>query len=74
MTQGQLKKIGVQDWQRLQQISIETYTDTFEPYNSPEIMDAYLTTAYEPQKLQRELKNPDSSFYFIEKIMRLLAI
>ncbi|KJU73939.1 acetyltransferase [Pediococcus damnosus LMG 28219] len=67
MTQGQLKKIGVQDWQRLQQISIETYTDTFEPYNSPEIMDAYLTTAYEPQKLQRELKNPDSSFYFIEK-------
>ncbi|WPC16954.1 GNAT family N-acetyltransferase [Pediococcus inopinatus] len=63
---GKLKRIGVKDWQQLQQISIETYTDTFGPYNPPEIMDDFLTTAYESKKLQRELANPDSRFYFIE--------
>ncbi|MDV7719428.1 GNAT family N-acetyltransferase [Pediococcus ethanolidurans] len=64
--QIQLVKMDKNDWQELQKVSIETYTDTFEPYNSPEIMDAYLTTAYESKKLQRELTNPNSRFYFVK--------
>lgn len=61
-----LVRLRVQDWQELQKISIETYSDTFGPYNSPEIMQAYLTTAYEAKKLQRELENLNSQFYFVK--------
>ncbi|WP_412989485.1 GNAT family N-acetyltransferase [Pediococcus siamensis] len=62
----ELEKIGTKDWQTLQKISVETYTDTFGPYNSPEIMAAYLNTAYDGEKLQRELANPNSQFYFVK--------
>lgn len=64
--QVQLTKLDVNDWQELQKVSIETYKDTFDPFTPPDIMDAYLTEAYEPKKLQRELANPNSSFYFVK--------
>lgn len=40
----------------LQQISIETFTDTFGKDNSPEHLADYLTQAYALEKLTEELK------------------
>ena len=43
---GEIKKLTIEDAPALQEISIETYTDTFGPYNTPENMQAYLVEAY----------------------------
>lgn len=47
----------------LQQISIETFTDTFGKDNSPEHLAAYLRQAYAPEKLTEELKEKETDFY-----------
>lgn len=60
-----LKKLSVRDAAQLQEISVETYKDTFDPYNSAEIMAVYLEDAYNVLKLERELQNPESEFYFL---------
>lgn len=62
---GEIKQLTIEDAPALQEISIETYTDTFGPYNTPENMQAYLVEAYNLEKLQKELANPHSDFYFI---------
>lgn len=62
---GEIKQLTIEDAPALQEISIETYTDTFGPYNTPENMQAYLVEAYNLEKLQKELANPYSDFYFI---------
>ena len=46
----------------LQQISIETFTDTFGKDNSPEHLAAYLRQAYAPEKLTEELKEKETDF------------
>ena len=38
---GEIKQLTIEDAPALQEISIETYTDTFGPYNTPENMQAY---------------------------------
>lgn len=50
---------------RLREISIETYRDTFIDSNSETLMQRYLSEALSPEKLQAELNNADSRFYFI---------
>ncbi|GCF94886.1 N-acetyltransferase [Enterococcus florum] len=49
----------------LQALSIRIFTETFSAQNTPENMTAYLTEAYQLEKLQNELQNPNSSFFFI---------
>lgn len=49
----------------LRKISIDTYFETFEKYNSKENMDAYLSDAFNLPKLERELNDPNSQFYFL---------
>lgn len=49
----------------LQQISRETFADTFGQQNSGEDLQAYLDQAYALKKLQQEVSNPNSFFYFI---------
>ncbi|GJM70791.1 hypothetical protein HMSSN036_30070 [Paenibacillus macerans] len=51
--------------QTLQEISIETFNDTFKDQNSPENMQAYLEKAFNAEQLERELSNSFSEFYFI---------
>ena len=48
---GEIKQLTIEDAPALQEISIETYTDTFGPYNTPENMQAYLVEAYNLEKL-----------------------
>ncbi|WP_320163502.1 GNAT family N-acetyltransferase [uncultured Trichococcus sp.] len=60
-----LKKCGSEDLADLQAIGIETFTDTFAAYNTPEDMQAYLDKAYDPEKLKAELSTEGSTFYFL---------
>lgn len=61
----QTKKITCEDVVLLREISIETFTDTFKDQNSPENLKAYLDTAYDIKKIEQELQNKNSEFYFI---------
>ena len=61
----QTKKITCEDVVLLQEISIETFTDTFKDQNSPENLKAYLDTAYDIKKLEQELQKENSEFYFV---------
>lgn len=48
----------------LRAISLETFTDTFGEYNTQSDLDAYLSRAYDLQKLKKELENPESAFFW----------
>lgn len=60
----QIKACTLSDLDTLHDLSIETYRDTFDPYNSEENMVAYLHDAYNKPKLTRELNDPHATFYF----------
>ncbi|MFB1099637.1 GNAT family N-acetyltransferase [Terribacillus sp. JSM ZJ617] len=65
MTSITIKKCSMEDLQILQEISIETFRDTFKDQNSPENMKAYLDKAYTLNKLEMELLHTSSQFFFI---------
>lgn len=60
-----MKKLTAEDVYTLQQLSIETYMDTFDEYNSEENMTAYLDSAYDIDKLTKEINHLESEFYFL---------
>lgn len=60
-----IKKCTLEDSHELQEISHETFNETFKHQNSPENMDAYLEKAFNLKQLEIELSNPSSQFYFV---------
>lgn len=60
----QIKKIGLQDIDRLQAISKQTFYETFAAVNTEENMVRYLAESFSIEKLTTELNNPDAAFYF----------
>ncbi|MGN2617609.1 GNAT family N-acetyltransferase [Bacillus stercoris] len=60
-----IKKCSREDLQILQQLSIETFNDTFKDQNSPENMKAYLERAFNKKQLEKELSNMSSEFFFV---------
>lgn len=60
-----ITKCSREDLPRLQEISIETFTDTFKNQNSPDNLKAYLERAFNAGQLEKELANSSSEFYFI---------
>ena len=66
MTNPQITKCTLADLEPLIAISRETFWDTFSPYSSQADMDRFLDQAYAPEKLGKELQNPESSFYFLK--------
>lgn len=60
-----INKCSYEDLQTLQQISVETFNDTFKHQNSPENMKTYLEKAFNFEQLEKELSNAFSEFYFI---------
>lgn len=60
-----VKPVTLDQLETLQQISLETFTDTFGTQNTAEDLALYLDTAYSTEKLTAELKNPASRFFFI---------
>ncbi|MBG9579799.1 GNAT family acetyltransferase [Bacillus thuringiensis] len=60
-----IKKCTLEDLHKLQEISYETFDETFKYQNSPENMNAYLEKAFNLKQLEKELANLSSHFYFI---------
>jgi diamine N-acetyltransferase len=54
-----------EDIPTLQEISYETFNDTFKEQNTPENMSAYLEKAFNLMQLEKELSNPYSEFFFV---------
>ncbi|MCR6111417.1 GNAT family N-acetyltransferase [Bacillus sp. A301a_S52] len=59
-----IKKCNLDDLRLLQEISTETFYDTFKDQNSPENMKAYLERAFNLKQLEKELFNISSVFFF----------
>ncbi len=61
-----IKIVGVtpNDVARLQDISIQTFAETFSAVNTPEDMAQYLNESLSLSKLSDELNNKSSQFYF----------
>ncbi|MGO4889509.1 GNAT family N-acetyltransferase [Anaerobacillus sp. MEB173] len=60
-----IKKCNIEDLLILQEISFETFNETFKDQNSPENMKAYLDRAFTLKQLKKELSNIDSEFFFV---------
>jgi diamine N-acetyltransferase len=60
-----LKKCTLEDSRKLQEISYETFHETFKHQNSPENMNAYLERAFNLKQLEKELSNISSQFFFV---------
>ncbi|TYP73192.1 GNAT family N-acetyltransferase [Paenibacillus methanolicus] len=61
----QIKACTLSDLHVLQDVSIETFQDTFKHQNSPENMQAYLDRAFNLTQLEKELLQPSSEFHMI---------
>ncbi|MEK4031247.1 GNAT family N-acetyltransferase [Pseudobacillus sp. FSL P4-0506] len=60
-----IKKCNLEDSRKLQEISYETFDETFKHQNSPENMNAYLERAFKLEQLEKELSNISSQFFFV---------
>lgn len=60
-----LRECDITDLEELQKISFETYYQTFKGMCSEEIMKNYLEEAFNIEKIEQELKNKNSKFYFL---------
>lgn len=61
-----MRKCTKDDLNIIQQISKQTFFETFYEDNNPETMETYLSEAFALDQLQKELENPYSSFYVYE--------
>jgi len=48
----------------LSDLSAATFADTFRGTTSDDNLEDFLKTAYQPEKLEKEMNNPESTFYF----------
>lgn len=60
-----IKKCILEDSRELQEISIETFNETFKEQNSHEHINAYLEKAFDLKQLEKELANRSSQFFFV---------
>ncbi|GAB2480634.1 spermidine/spermine N(1)-acetyltransferase [Alkalibacterium psychrotolerans] len=63
--QIRFERVGLNELETLQSISIETFKDTFEKDNTEQDMADYLSTACSKEKLKAELENDNAFFYFL---------
>ncbi|MDB5015705.1 MAG: paiA 2 [Mucilaginibacter sp.] len=59
-----IQRVQLSDADTLLTFSKNTFYEFFAPLNSPANMEAYSIVAFTPQKIQAELNDPDSHFYF----------
>ncbi|MGG3801405.1 GNAT family N-acetyltransferase [Metabacillus fastidiosus] len=60
-----IKNCTLEDVRKLQEISYETFNETFKHQNSTENMNAYLERAFNLKQLEKELSNSSSQFFFV---------
>ncbi|RUT29621.1 GNAT family N-acetyltransferase [Paenibacillus zeisoli] len=59
-----IHKCTLEDLNTLQEISYETFNETFKHQNSPENMKAYMEKAFNLNQIKKELSHISSQFYF----------
>ena len=64
MNEVNIRQVSYNEVNELQQIGRQTFTETFEKYNSEENLNQYLNVSFGREKLLKELNNPESNFYF----------
>lgn len=64
MNATEVKRIAPEEVARLQRLSRETFFETFSPLNTAENMKRYLEREFSTEKLEAELRDPESAFYF----------
>ena len=72
-----IEQINHSHIEALQQIGRQTFSETFAESNSAENMAKYLEEAYSFEKLNEEINNPNSLFYFAmldEKVIGYLKL
>jgi len=67
------RKCSVKDLIPLQELSTTTFVEAFKEQNNPKDFQTYLTKAFSEEQLLSELKNQNSSFYFVEKQQELVG-
>lgn len=60
-----IKPITTDDVKKLQEVSRITFKDTFDPFTAPDDMQKFLKEDYKTDKLIKEIKNPNSRFFFL---------
>ncbi|MFD2627607.1 GNAT family N-acetyltransferase [Oceanobacillus kapialis] len=60
-----IKRCNREDLKIIQEISIETFAETFKDQNSYENMNAYLKRAFNNNKLETELSDTSSEFFCV---------
>lgn len=60
----EIRRVTLNDIQTLQQISRDTFSETFSENNDVENMNKYLEEGFATDKLSQEVSNPASQFYF----------
>ncbi|MEJ1221561.1 GNAT family N-acetyltransferase [Sediminicola sp. 1XM1-17] len=60
-----LQKCGLDQLDRLVEISKKTFVDAFEKDNNPEDFASYLDFAFNPDRIAAEVQDADSHFYFV---------
>ena len=66
MTEIYIRKLSTDDIDALQQLSRQTFFETFSAMNTEENMNHYLREGFSTEKLTAELHNVASQFYFAE--------
>lgn len=65
MKNGEIKKVLLEELEKLQKISRQTFHDTFADQNSAENMMRYLEVGFSLEKLREEIQDQRSAFYFM---------
>ncbi|HCN12309.1 MAG TPA: GNAT family N-acetyltransferase [Chryseobacterium sp.] len=68
-----IRKLKISDLEKLHEISIQTFTETFSEANSEEDMQQYISESLNEERLLSELQNNDSEFYFAEEKGKILG-
>ncbi|MGT2907570.1 GNAT family N-acetyltransferase [Streptococcus dentiloxodontae] len=66
MSKITLEKIEMEDVNKLRDIAIQTFTETFAHDNTPEQLQAFFDQAYTIEVLSAELSHPESLYRFIK--------
>jgi len=61
----QIKRVTLNDLEQLQQISRQTFYETFSAVNTEENIANYLSEGFSIEKLTEELNNQGAEFYFV---------